>query len=246
MISPFGPTGASCLIPFAKATSDSCCHDYQCCFFHVNFLPLCTLHIFLYYLCIYFTCIYCSSFKELSFAAWSAAIRLSMISSRSPSENCIQTVQCQFDPVICHTSLWEIVGTDLLGTVSGTDLASSCLSLCIMLLLPVPSHTDVERRTFSALSLFLSCDFSSWQEITIPVGIWVRRTAESVVLTHCPPFPDARNTSNLQSFISRWKSISSASGMIATVMVEVWIRPPDSVSGTRCTRCTPLSYFSLE
>ena len=25
---------------------------------------------------------------------------------------------------------------------------------------------------------------ASWQEITIPVGIWVRRTAESVVLTH--------------------------------------------------------------
>ena len=103
-----------------------------------------------------------------------------------------------------------------------------------------------ERSTFNALSLFLSCDFSSWQEITIPVGICVRRTAESVVLTHCPPFPDARNTSNLQSFISRWKSISSASGIIATVQVDVWIRPPDSVSGTRCTRCTPLSYFRRE
>ena len=36
--------------------------------------------------------------------------------------------------------------------------------------------------------------------------------------------------------ISRWKSISSTSGMIATVQVEVWILPPDSVSGTRCTR----------
>ena len=32
----------------------------------------------------------------------------------------------------------------------------------------------------------------------------------------------------------------------ATLIVEVCIRPPLSVSGTRCTRCTPLSYFILE
>ena len=39
---------------------------------------------------------------------------------------------------------------------------------------------------------------------------------------------------------------SSTSGITATVIVEVWIRPPDSVAGTRCTLCTPLSYFILE
>ena len=33
-------------------------------------------------------------------------------------------------------------------------------------------------------------------------------------------------------------------GMTATVTVEVWIRPLASVAGTRCTRCTPLSYLS--
>ena len=32
----------------------------------------------------------------------------------------------------------------------------------------------------------------------------------------------------------------------ATVAVEVWTRPPDSVSGTRCTRWTPDSYFIRE
>ncbi len=37
---------------------------------------------------------------------------------------------------------------------------------------------------------------------------------------------------------------SSASGSTATVTAEVWIRPWVSVSGTRCTRCTPLSNFS--
>ena len=40
-------------------------------------------------------------------------------------------------------------------------------------------------------------------------------------------------------------STSSASGSTATVTVDVWMRPCASVAGTRCTRCTPLSYFSL-
>ena len=39
-------------------------------------------------------------------------------------------------------------------------------------------------------------------------------------------------------------STSSASGSTATVAAEVWIRPPLSVAGTRCTRCTPISNFS--
>jgi hypothetical protein len=40
-------------------------------------------------------------------------------------------------------------------------------------------------------------------------------------------------------------STSSASGMIATVAVEVWMRPWASVAGTRWTRCTPLSNLSM-
>ena len=41
-------------------------------------------------------------------------------------------------------------------------------------------------------------------------------------------------------------STSSASGSTATVAAEVWMRPPASVSGTRCTRWTPDSNFSRE
>ena len=41
-------------------------------------------------------------------------------------------------------------------------------------------------------------------------------------------------------------STSSASGITTTVAVEVWIRPCDSVEGTRWTRCAPLSYFNFE
>src|SRR5579863_4129885 len=41
-------------------------------------------------------------------------------------------------------------------------------------------------------------------------------------------------------------STSSASGSTATVTAEVCTRPCCSVAGTRCTRCTPLSYLSCE
>ena len=34
--------------------------------------------------------------------------------------------------------------------------------------------------------------------------------------------------------------------MTAAVAVEVWIRPCDSVAGTRCTRCVPPSYLKTE
>ncbi len=41
----------------------------------------------------------------------------------------------------------------------------------------------------SALSLFCSWLFSSWQVTTTPLGTCVIRTAESVVLTDWPPGP---------------------------------------------------------
>ncbi len=48
------------------------------------------------------------------------------------------------------------------------------------------------------------------------------RTAESVVLTLCPPGPDARITSMRRSFSSLMlTSTSSASGITATVTAEV-------------------------
>ena len=53
-------------------------------------------------------------------------------------------------------------------------------------------------------------------------------------------------TSTLRSFSSISISTSSASGITATVAVDVWIRPCDSVSGTRCTRCVPPSNLKTE
>src|SRR5581483_7091766 len=87
--------------------------------------------------------------------------------------------------------------------------------------------------------------FSSWQETTRPVGKCVSRTAEYVVFTLWPPGPEEQNVSTRTSFGSSFTSTSSASGSTATVIAEVCTRPCCSVTGTRCTRCTPLSYFSL-
>ena len=94
-----------------------------------------------------------------------------------------------------------------------------------------------------ALSRFWNWLRSCWHSTTMPVGLWMSRTAEEVLFTCWPPAPEARNTCISTSAGSRSTSTSSISGRTATVAVEVWIRPPDSVSGTRCTRWTPLSNF---
>ena len=44
----------------------------------------------------------------------------------------INLVQSEVDPVVCYSSLMEIVGPYLLGSVSGANLASSKLSLVVV------------------------------------------------------------------------------------------------------------------
>src|SRR5437667_6297940 len=95
-------------------------------------------------------------------------------------------------------------------------------------------------------SRFLICDFSSWQLTTVLVGMCVMRTAEYVVFTDWPPGPEEQKVSMRISFGSILMSTSWASGNTATVTADVCTRPWVSVFGTRCTRCTPLSYFIRE
>mmetsp|Transcript_9523 Transcript_9523/g.43384 ORF Transcript_9523/g.43384 Transcript_9523/m.43384 type:complete len:270 (+) Transcript_9523:1398-2207(+) len=76
-----------------------------------------------------------------------------------------------------------------------------------------------------------------------PVGVCVMRTALFVVLTCCPPAPDARIVSIFKSSSLITRSTSSACGNTATLAVDVCTRPCVSVAGTRCTRCTPDSNF---
>ena len=102
-----------------------------------------------------------------------------------------------------------------------------------------PGPQDAQR-----LLLFCSWLFSFWQLTTMPVGRWVIRTAESVVLTLWPPGPLERNTSMRRSFSSIVTSTCSASGITSTPAAVVCTRPCDSVTGTRWTRCTPPSNLS--
>ena len=104
---------------------------------------------------------------------------------------------------------------------------------------------SLARSTLKALFLFFSWDFSSWQVTTIPVGVWVRRTAESVVFTDWPPQPEDRKTSTLTSASSIFISVSSTSGITTTETAEVCRRPWDSVLGILWTLCTPDSNFSF-
>ncbi|MNR45798.1 hypothetical protein D3C85_1646890 [compost metagenome] len=43
-----------------------------------------------------------------------------------------------------------------------------------------------------ALARFLCWERSSWHSTTMPEGMWVMRTAESVLFTCWPPAPEAR------------------------------------------------------
>ena len=57
-------------------------------------------------------------------------------------------------------------------------------------------HSDPERaralaRRYGEISPVVET-YHQWQETTMPVGLCVIRTAESVVLTLCPPGPEER------------------------------------------------------
>ena len=76
---------------------------------------------------------------------------------------------------------------------------------------------------------FWSWERSSWQVTTMPVGKCVSRTAESVVLTDCPPAPCERKTSNRMSLGSTSTSTSSISGKTATVAMLLQSEDCDKV-----------------
>ena len=67
----------------------------------------------------------------------------------------------------------------------------------------------------------------------MPVGVWKRSMAVSTLLTFWPPAPEARAVLICTSDMSSSSVTASTSGMMATVAVDVWMRPPESVAGTR-------------
>ena len=63
-------------------------------------------------------------------------------------------MQGQFDSVICHTALRKVIGTDLLGTVSRTYLASSCFRFFIMTFLQLHIIQTGAQNTQCLISVF--------------------------------------------------------------------------------------------
>ena len=72
------------------------------------------------------------------------------------------------------------------------------------------------------------------------------RTAESVVLTDCPPGPGRAVDVDLQVVRVDLDVDVLGLGQHGDGRGRVWMRPCDSVTGTRCTRCVPPSYLKTE
>ena len=92
-----------------------------------------------------------------------------------------------------------------------------------------------------AVSRLRSWERSFWHATTMPVGRCVMRTAESAVLTPCPPGPDERYTSTRISSSRTTTSTSSTSGITATDAKDVCRRFEASKGEMRMSRCTPIS-----
>ncbi len=160
-------------------------------------------------------------------------------------QDLVELVEVEVDAVVGDPVLLEVVGADLLGPAAAAHLVAAGVGQLGASGGPARALSSRARSTCRALARFWIWLFSSCMATTMPVGRWVMRTAESVVLTDCPPGPDERYTSMSRSLGSMCTSISSASGSTVTVADDVCTRPWDSVTGTRWTRCGPPSCLSL-
>ena len=103
-----------------------------------------------------------------------------------------------------------------------------------------------ERRIFIAVSLFAVWLRSFCTETTMPLGMCVSRTAESVLFTCCPPAPDERNVSTRTSSSSiSMPATSSSSGATITCPKLVWRRCAESNGLWRTRRCLPRSALRI-
>src|SRR4051812_50200532 len=96
-----------------------------------------------------------------------------------------------------------------------------------------------------AWALFLCCERPAWHTTATPVGICVSRTADSVLLTCCPPAPPERmvSTRTADSAISILIELSTT-GKIATLEHEAWRRPLELDGENRPYLCTAAPGFN--
>src|SRR5438270_5031255 len=73
----------------------------------------------------------------------------------------------------------------------------------------------------SAVALFLNWLRSCWHDTTMFVGRWVMRTAEEVLLTCCPPLPDARKVSIRKRSEEHTSELQSQSNIVCRLLLEI-------------------------
>ena len=114
-----------------------------------------------------------------------------MNSSRSPSRTASRRSSRLGPQVLDHLVRLQHVGPDL---AAPADVRCSPLMADKLVdpLLWRSRSASLTLRICMARSLFWCWLRSFWQDVTIPLGRWVIRTAESVTLTCWPPAPDDR------------------------------------------------------
>ena len=93
----------------------------------------------------------------------------------------IQLVQGEVDTVVGHAALGIVVGTDALAAVAAAD-EGFAFGGFFGLGFAFCASFKRAARTFIACALLACWLRPSWHSTTIPVGKWVMRTAESVLL----------------------------------------------------------------
>ena len=149
--------------------------------------------------------------------------------------------------MVGDAALRKVVGADALAAVAAADLQLASPAPARPRALAVCASSSIALSRFIALSRLACWLRRSGISTTTPLRHVGDADRRSVLLTCWPPAPEERNVSTLQ--VGRIDldlvDLASSSAMIATVAAEVWMRPCDSVSGTRCTRWVPDSNFSL-
>ena len=107
-------------------------------------------------------------------------------------QHLVELVEREADAVVGDPVLLEVVGADLLDRPPPPTW--SCAGRRTARPPAGPARASAAGRAAPACALarFWIWLFSSCIDTTSPVGLWVMRTAESVVLTDCPPGPDER------------------------------------------------------
>ena len=109
----------------------------------------------------------------------------------------------------------EDVAADRVSAETHRHAAALAGQLGLALLLGLLGES--ERRILSAVSLFAAWLRSFWTATTMPLGMCVIRTAESVLFTCCPPAPEERYVSmRMSSSAISMAPASSSSGATIT------------------------------